>query len=121
METQLAVDESEEYLTMDSLKSEGSLISAGEKNLVSFALILAAGELEGVDAPAIMDMPFARVDVETIDIMCDLLRDASERQIIIVGSRQSVDQVMDELGDAVASRHLLSAHEDGTAGVGKKI
>jgi DNA repair exonuclease SbcCD ATPase subunit len=121
METQLAVDESEEYLTLDSLKSEGSLISAGEKSLVSFALILAAGELEGVDAPVIMDMPFARVDDETIDIMCDLLRDASKRQVIIVGNQHSVDQVMDELGNVVASYHFLSAHDDGTARVGKKI
>lgn len=121
METQLAVDESEEYLTLESLEGGGSLMSAGEKTLVSFALVLAAGELEGVDAPVIMDMPFARVDTEFFDTMCELLREASERQVIIVGNQYRMDQVMDELGDAIASYHLLSAHDDGRVGVEKEF
>jgi len=118
-ETHLEIDESEEYLTLDNLEDGGSLMSAGEKTLVSFALVLAASELEGVYAPVIMDMPFARVDLKILDTMCELLRESSERQVIIVEHR--LDELMEELGDAVASYHLLSAHGDGTVGVEKKI
>lgn len=105
------VDRAEKYLVIGSQESDGPLLSKGTQILISFALTLAAGELEGVEAPLVMDMPFTRVDAETFETMCQLLRQASNRQTIIVGFPDRVDQVAENLGDVVASHHQLAAED----------
>jgi DNA repair exonuclease SbcCD ATPase subunit len=105
------VDRAEEYLVIGSRQDDGPLLSKGTQILISFALTLAAGELEGVETPLVMDMPFTRVDEETFETMCQLLQQASDRQTIIVGFPNRVDQVAENLSEVVASYHRLAAEE----------
>jgi DNA repair exonuclease SbcCD ATPase subunit len=121
MEREVELDESEEFLTVGSLEDDGHLLSKSEQLLISFGLILAAGELEGVNAPVIMDVPFARVDQNALDTMCEFLREASQRQVIIVGFPDQLDEVADSIGEIVASYYNLEVNRDATVEIRQKI
>lgn len=99
---------SEEYLVLKSHGQEQAALSTGRQILMSFALILSAGELDGVEMPLVMDMPFCRVHDEMFETMRRLLQETSDRQTIIVGLPQRVDVVAEELSDDVESYHQLS-------------
>lgn len=104
----IEIDRADEYLVIGSQGNEGPLLSKETQILISSALTLAAGKLEGVEAPLVMDMPFIRVDEEVFKTMCQLLRQVSDRQTIIVGLPDRVDQVADDFVDVVASHHRLT-------------
>lgn len=120
IETNVGVNLSEEYLVLDSHEDEGPLLSKGTQDLISFALILSAGRLQGVDTPVVMDMPFARVDQDIFASMCDLLQLVPERQVIIVGIPRRIDQVATDLEEVVASHHRLRIRDGGSVSVDRE-
>lgn len=111
----LKIDQAEEYLRVGPESDDGPLLSSGSQILVSFALITVAGELTEVDTPLIMDMPFARVGPEKFEAMSQILRQITERQIIIVGFSDRVDELAANLSSYVGSHHRLSVDESGVA------
>lgn len=111
------VKRAEEHLILESRNNDGPLLSKGTQVLISFALTVSAGELEGIKTPLVMDMPFARADEETFHVMCDLLQQVRKRQTIIVGNSIRLDDIAEKLADGVGSIHQLSVDELGTASV----
>jgi DNA repair exonuclease SbcCD ATPase subunit len=103
-------DFSSEYIEIsDDIGSNAvSNLSAGESILISFALLLAAGDAAASTLPLVLDIPFGRLNPEGREVVREMFRKAAPRQLILATIPQPAEELREtELGEKIAVTHEL--------------